>query len=131
MNIEVAEKYKSYPSSIRREVLNLRALILKVTQLDGIDFIGEELKWGEPSFITKSSGSTIRIDWKKKTPECISIFFNCQTKLISTFKEMYPNDFEYHGNREIRLPLKKKYPVKKLEKCIELALKYNLIKREL
>ena len=130
MNQNVKEKYNSYPTQVQLRLLELRDIILEVVSNNqDIDFIGEDLKWGEPSFLTKSSGSTFRIDWKRKNPNNISIFVNCQTKLISIYKELYPNDFEYVGNREIRLSLEIKYSSnKKLKKCIELALKYNLIK---
>ena len=129
MNKEVETKYKSYPSTVNRELLDLSKLILVVVRKDkDIDFIEETLKWGEPSFLTKTSGSTLRIDWKERNPNYINIFVNCRTKLISIFKDLYPNDFEYVGNREIRLPLGGKYSKNKLKKCIELVLKYNLIK---
>ena len=129
MNEEIKNKYQSYPPHIKKEMLDLRKFILEIVSKDSeIDFTEEALKWGEPSFMTKSSGSTLRIDWKEKSPEYISLFVNCQTKLISIFKELYPNDFEYVGNRELRLPLKGKYSKVKLKKCIELVLKYNLVK---
>ncbi|MCO4755336.1 MAG: hypothetical protein KC478_12705 [Bacteriovoracaceae bacterium] len=129
MNEEVEGKYNSYPPEVKTKILVLRKMILELAQGDDeVDFAGESLKWGQPSFLPKSSGSTIRLDWKERNPNQISIFVNCQTKLISIFKELYPEDFEYIGNREIRLPLTKRYSIKKLSKCIELALKYNLIK---
>ncbi len=110
-------------------MLALRKIILEIAEKDvDIDFIDEALKWGEPSFLTKSSGSTLRLDWKEKSANHISIFVNCQTKLISMFKELYPNDFEYVGNRELRFPLKGKYSKVNLKKCFELVLKYNLVK---
>lgn len=126
---EVEAKYKSYPPAVKKEMLALRKIVLEIAKKDkDIDFIDEALKWGEPSFMTKSSGSTLRIDWKEKSPESISVFVNCKTKLILMFKELYPHDFEYLGNREIRLPLKEKYSKTKLKKCFELVLKYNLMK---
>jgi hypothetical protein len=129
MNPKVKAKYSSYPPKVKPELQKLRKLILDIALKDkDIDLIDEDLKWGEPSFITKTSGSTLRIDWKQKRPESISLFFNCRTKLISMFKEIYPDDFNYIGEREIRLPLAKKYPIKKLSKCIEMTLKYNHIK---
>lgn len=129
MNRDVELKYKTYPPKVRKEMFALRKFILDIAKKDEeIDFNCEALKWGEPSFLTKSSGTTLRIDWKEKTPEYISIFVNCQTKLISMFKELYPNDFEYNRNRELRIPIKGKYSKTKLKKCIELVLKYNLVK---
>jgi len=131
MSKEVKDKYNSYPIEVQPIIIELRNLILEVANNDDdIDFIGEDLKWGEPSFLTKSSGSTIRIDWKQKNPDNISLYVNCRTKLISIFKELYPEEFEYVDNRELRLPLKRKYSKKKLVNCIELALKYNLIKKK-
>lgn len=130
MNKEVETKYKGYPLAVKQDLLVLRKLILDVAKNDkDIDFIDEALKWGEPSFLTKSSGCTLRIDWKEKSPGNISLFVNCRSRLIEMFKELYPNDFEYIGNREVRLPLKGKYPKAKLKKCIELVFKYNLIKK--
>jgi hypothetical protein len=129
MNKEVKDKYKTYPPEVRKTLLGIRELILDVATKDNdIDFTQETLKWGEPSFLTKSSGSTLRIDWKKSSPNHISLFVNCRTKLIAMMQELFPNDFEYIGNREVRLPLKKKYSKMKLKKCIELVLKYNLVK---
>lgn len=122
-------KYQSYPPIIRVELLKLRQLILKIANEDeNIDFIGEDLKWGEPSFLTKTSGTTLRIDWKDHSPDHISIFVNCRTKLISIIRDLFPSDFTYIGNREIRIPVDAKYSRQKLEKCIELILTYNLIK---
>lgn len=132
INEKVAEKYLGYPNHVQNRMRELRNLILTIANNDpSIDYVGEELKWGEPSFITKSSGSTFRIDWKPKRPDTISLYFNCQTKLISTFKEMYPNDFHFEGNREIFLELKLPLKSKKISKCIEMAFKYNLIKKDL
>ncbi len=131
MNSKVKDKYNSYPSNVKKFALQIRKIILEVAKDTDIDFIGEDLKWGEPSFLTKKSGSTFRLDWKKKTPEHLSLFFNCRTKLISTFKEMYPEDFEYVGNREFRLPINQKFSITKFKKCIEIAFKYNLLKKDL
>lgn len=129
MNLE--DKYKSYPLEISPKMNELRELILNIAKNDDeIDFLKEDLKWGEPSFITKTSGSTLRIDWKKKNPDSISLFVNCRTKLISIFKELFPDDFDYIGNREMRIPLNKDYSAKKVAKCIELILKYHLIKNK-
>ena len=126
---KVANKYNSYPPKVRVELLKLREIIIDIALNDDqIDYLGEELKWGEPSFLTKSSGTTLRIDWKENSQNHISLFVNCRTKLVSIYKDLYPDDFEYIGNREIRLSLFKKYSLEKISKCIELALKYNLIK---
>ena len=57
---KIEQKLNSYPYSIQKKIRELRNIILNVAQSDSeIDFVGEDLKWGELSFITKSSGSTI------------------------------------------------------------------------
>jgi hypothetical protein len=127
----VEKKYALYPKEIRLKILDLRELILSIATNDTeIDFIGEELKWGEPSFLTKTSGSTLRIDWKEKNQDKLSLYVNCRTRLISIFKELFPEEFVYIGNREVQMPLNGRYSKKKLAKCIELVLKYNLIKNQ-
>lgn len=129
MSMRVEEKFDSYPEHVQGRIKSLRSLILKIAMSDDqIDFTGEDLKWGEPSFLTKTSGSTIRIDWKQKNPHSLSLYVNCNTKLISIFEGLYPKEFEYIGNRELKLPLTSGYSEEKLANCIELALKYNLIK---
>ena len=59
--------------------------------------IKETLKWGEPSYLTKN-GSTLRIDWKKTNPNHYSMYFNCKTKLIITFKELFSDKFDFVAN---------------------------------
>ena len=121
--------FKQYPKEAKIKLLELRQLILNVAaKTDGVGEIEECLKWGELSFVTSktNSGSTIRIDWKERDPDHYHLYFNCQTKLISIFKELYPNDFIYGGNRSLSIPLKRRLPKKKLSKCIEIALTYKL-----
>ncbi len=128
-NNKISQKFSSYPEDVRSKLLDLRNLILEVAaKTKGVGTLDECLKWNEPSFVTleSKSGSTIRIDWKKSDPERYHMYFNCNTKLVSIFKELFPDDFEYGGNRSLSFALKEKTPVKKLAKCIEIALTYNL-----
>ena len=127
----VLEAFQNYPLKAQTKLMELYHLIHEVAKkTDGVGKLDESLKWGEFTFSTNESksGSSIRIDWKHKDPEKLYIYFNCQTKLISIFKEIYPDDFVYSGNRAISLELKKRIPKKKLSKCIEMALTYNLRK---
>ncbi len=87
----------------------------------------EALKWGEPSFLTKG-GSTIRIDWKERTPEYYYIYFNCNTKLVETFRVLYRDELHFEGNRGIVLNTKALIPRKKIKHCIALALNYKSLK---
>lgn len=121
--------FANYPETAQARLEELRELIHSVAKkTSGVGDIEECFKWGELSFVTSetNSGSTIRIDWKKKNPDKFHLFFNCQTKLASIFKEIYPNDFQYTGNRRISFGLEERIPKRKLSKCIEIALTYNL-----
>ena len=100
-NDKVKEKFDNYPSDVRYKILELRELIFDVAKNEKIiNNIDEMLKWNEPSYITKN-GSTLRIDWKKNKPNQYSMYFNCKTKLVETFRELFSDRFQFEGNREI------------------------------
>ena len=76
----VESVFTKYPSDIKNKMLHLRNLILEVAnEITDITELEETLKWGEPSYITKK-GSTLRIDWKKKTPNQYAMYFKCTSK---------------------------------------------------
>lgn len=127
-NPQVNLKFESYPKSIRPKIDHLRSLIIETAaSIDTIEEIEETLKWGEPSFLVKN-GSTIRIDWKAKTPNQYAMYFKCTSKLVPTFRAVYGNIFNYEKNRAILFSLDDKIPTAALKECIGLALKYHSIK---
>ena len=88
------------PSGIRDCSLVLRSLIFKTAAATpGVGELQETLKWGEPAYLTATSksGSTLRLGWKKTTPQQYAIYFNCQTDLVDTFRALFPRDFEFEG----------------------------------
>ncbi|MFC9449125.1 DUF1801 domain-containing protein [Bacillus cereus] len=124
-NIMVEEVFKQYPKHIQSRILVLRRLILDTAiETEGIDHVDETLKWGEPSYIAKK-GSTIRIGWKQSSPDQYAMYFNCNTRLVDTFKEVYRDIFNYEGNRAIVFAVNDKIPVDELKQCIVLALTYH------
>lgn len=127
MGAELEEKYSTYSAKIRSELKALRRLILAVAKEENIDDLRECLKWGEPSFTTKK-GNTVRIDWKKNTPNQLFVFFHCKTNLVDTFKELYPNQFEYSDNRAIVLEVSGTFSQQAFKHCIALALNYHKLK---
>ena len=127
-NPEVEEVFKSYPDNIRIKMLFLRQLVLETAkELDSVKIVEETIKWGEPSYLTKS-GSTIRMDRKKSKPEKYAMYFHCKTKLVDTFKELYKDKFEFDGNRAIIFNTNDRVPVNELKHCISLSLTYHDIK---
>ncbi len=85
---------------------------------------------GQPSYLTTEtgSGSTIRIDQVKPTADQVAVYFHCQTNLVETFRELYP-ELSYSGNRAILLDVAGKLPEPALRHCVGLALTYHLNKR--
>ena len=130
-NAEVAAKFNAYPPNVRPKLLALRELVFRTAgHAEGIGEIEESLKWGEPAYITRNkSGSTVRIDWKRKDPDHYAMYFNCQTNLVETFRTMFPNDFRFEGNRALVFLLEDKIPQDSLSFCIAASLTYHLKKR--
>jgi hypothetical protein len=122
-----------YPAQVRPKLAALRRLILDTAKTTkGVGAIKETLKWGQLSFVTPEtrSGSTIRIDVVKSNPKRYAMYFHCQTNLVASFRQLYPKEFAYEGNRAILFDLDKSVPEKPLRHCIALALTYHLEKRK-
>ena len=125
---EMIDKFNRYPEPIYDKLLFLRQLILDTaSEIEGVGIVEESLKWGEPSYRVKT-GSAIRIDWKKKTPDQYAMYFHCKTKLVPTFRELFRDDFHFDGNRAIIFGKDEVIPVDKLKQCIALALTYHRVK---
>ena len=126
-NNTVQPKFDTYPTSVKLKLLELRSLILDVIVRNNLGDFEETLKWGEPSYLVKG-GSTVRIDWKPKAKDKYFIFFNCKTKLVDTFRELYSDVLTFEGNRAIVLNLGEPLPIDVLRHCIELSLRYKSVK---
>lgn len=127
MNPDIKAKFEHYPSAARRQLERVRELILTIAAEHALGEVEETLKWGEASYLVKG-GSTVRVDWKPKDPEVIKVFFHCQTRLVETFKELYPSELEYEGKRAIVIPLNASIEQGPLAHCLLLALKYHSVK---
>ncbi len=127
-NPEIDEIFVRYPDDIREKMQYLRALVIKtVKETEGIDKLEETLKWGEPSFITKN-GSTLRMDWKEKSPDQYAMYFQCTSRLVDTFRIVFGDKFHYEGNRAIIFQLNRDIPESELKKCIKACLTYHNVK---
>lgn len=96
--------------------------------MEPIGRVEESLKWGEPSYATLA-GSPVRLGWSEKEPEKVGVYFHCQTKLVSTFREVYPEVFTLEGNRGIVFSVGDVIPEKELRHCLELAFTYHRRKK--
>lgn len=127
-NPDVTLVFSKYPDSIRDKMLELRELVIETAkETDGILQLEETLKWGEPSYLTKY-GSTIRMDWKSKTPNQYALYFQCTSRLIETFKMLFKNTFAFEGKRAIIFDMHDTIPKEKLKYCIRAGLLYHKVK---
>jgi hypothetical protein len=123
--------FAAYPGLVKSKLLALRRLIFDTAKTTAeVGALQEALKWGQPSYLTTESrsGSTIRIDQVKAEAGQYAVYFHCQTDLVETFRELYP-ELRYGGNRSILLDASEKLPEKALRHCVALALTYHLRKR--
>ncbi len=128
---QVAAQFDRYPAAVKKKMLALRELVFAVAaQNPAIGALKETLKWSEPAYLTVQtrSGSTVRMDWKPKTPEQLALYFNCNTGLVDTFRSLFPEDFQFEGNRAILLKMSEPLLKKELQFCIAAALTYHLKK---
>ncbi len=128
-NPEVETVLRNYPEIVRGKMLMLRKLVIEsASDIDSLTTIEETLKWGEPSYLSKY-GSTIRMDWKPKTPNQYALYFKCTSKLIETFKIVFADKFKYEGSRAIVFQLNDIVPKDELKACITAALMYHKVKK--
>lgn len=131
-NPQVAAVFNNYPEKMREKLMFLRHLIFETAAAaEGVGELEETLKWGEPSYLTPTtkSGSTVRVDWKQSNEGQYAMYFKCTTNLVETFREKYPTEFKYGGNRSIIFNEADEVPVEKLKDCIAMALTYHLRKK--
>lgn len=124
----VAARFASYPADVRRKMLALRELAFRTAAaMPEVGQIEETLKWGEPAYVTSSkSGSTVRMDWKIRTPAEYALYFNCNTTLVQTFRTLFPEELRFDGNRAIRFGLGQAIPRDAVAFCLSVAFRYHL-----
>ena len=127
---DVSVVFENYPEAMRPKIERIRNLIIETAEESSdIDFIEETLKWGEPSYLARH-GSTIRVDWKPKSPDQYAIYFKCTSKLVPTFRKRYGKLFAFEGDRAIIFQLEDEVPVNELKSCISAALHYHKVKKQ-
>lgn len=128
---EIMKAFEAYRAPVRDRLWEIRALILA---LDGgeekIGGIVETLKWGRPGYLPSKSrvGSTIRLGSLRCAPDVAVLFFHCQSRLVETFRHLYPDTFAFEGNRALLIPADRPLPEDEIRHCVSLALTYHLWK---
>lgn len=128
----VGAVFAAYPDGLRADLLALRALIFATARATaGVGALVETLKWGQPAYLPARPriGSTIRIDAVKRLPARYALFVHCQTTLMASFRERYPDAFAFEGNRALVFARGAALPRAALKHCIALALTYHARQR--
>lgn len=124
----VAAVFAAYPPVLLPSLMALRALIFEVAEAQlGKGGLVETLKWAQPAYLPAKArtGTTVRIDAVKGDPDRYAAYFHCQTTLIDSFRELYPDEFTFEGNRALLFERGDKLPKAALKHCVGLALTYH------
>jgi hypothetical protein len=124
----VAKAFTAYPPVLRPALLALRTLIFEEADAQlGKGGLIETLKWGQPAYLPARprTGTILRIDAVKGNPDRYAAYFHCQTTLIDSFRELYPDELTFEGNRALLFARDDKPPQAALKHCIGLALTYH------
>jgi Domain of unknown function (DU1801) len=126
-NSEVAAAFASYSSSIRPALLKVRDLIFAVSAECDVGQIVETLKWGQPAYrpARPRTGTTVRVDAYRGGSDRFAVYFHCQTNLVSTFRELYPDQLTFEGNRAVIFAADNIVPVETLKHCLARAFTYH------
>jgi len=127
MEKEIDLVVQNYPQQAQDKFHLIRQLMLDTAKQADLGAVEESIKWGEPSFVTRH-GSPVRIAWKERSPEQISLFFICTTRLVDTFRELYDDTLVLHENRAIHLQLNDPLPESELGHCLQIAFNYHQVK---
>ncbi len=96
--------FANYPKFVRQQMQHLRELVIATAEeTEEVTVLEETLKWGEPSFVTRN-GSTLRMDWKEKTPDQYAMYFQCTSRLVDTFRLVFWSQISIRGKTSHHFP---------------------------
>jgi hypothetical protein len=128
MPANVAATFAAFPERVRARLLEVRDLIFEAAAaIEGVGPLRETLKWGEPAYLTETtgSGSTIRLGQSRSSERECAVLFNCRTTLVDDFRERFPDIFAFEKNRALLLDAGKPLPKAPLSTCLGMALTYH------
>ena len=119
--------FDAYPPTLRAALMELRRLILETAAEASVGGIVEALRWGQPAYLTarQRTGTTIRIDAIKGSAERYAMYVNCRTSLIERYRLLYPDAFEFEGQRGVVFSTRSAPAEAALKHCIAMALTYH------
>lgn len=127
MTPDVKAAFDAMPAPARSGCLALRDLIFQVAaDTPEAGPVSEELRWGQPSYLTpqSKSGSTIRLGCPKTGG--YGLFVHCQTSLIEDFRPLAPQGTRFDGKRAVLFADQSEVNKPALRMLIRAALIYHL-----
>lgn len=121
--------WEDLPEQLAERLVQLRQLILETASDNpAIGPLEETTKWGEPAFLTSATGSgtTVRINRHKKSPDKYALYVHCQTDLVERYRQIYDDELTFDSNRAVVFDSKEELPVDAVKHCIAMALTYHL-----
>ncbi len=126
----IGEVLDQLPDAPRARLMQMRGLILAAATATQTAPLTETLKWGQPAFLpARKDGTTIRLGWSEKMPETCAFLVHCQTDLLSRYRQLFPTEFTYDGNRAVLVPTEGPFPEAALQQMAAMALTYHRDKR--
>lgn len=124
---DVQHVIDSYEPAVHQGVMALRGLIYRVAgDLNGIGPLQEALRWGQPAYLTASTGagSTLRLGPHRDA--CFALFAHCQTTIIHSYAQAFPGWDRIDGNRAVLFDTPDQIEPERLTHLIRHALTYHL-----
>jgi len=119
--------FAGFEPPVRERLMQIRALIFSVAgETPEVGSLVETLKWGQPAYLPKKPrvGTTIRLGVPKTGG--YAVFTHCQTSLISDFRVMFDDVFDFDGNRAVLFDGAEDPDMEKLASLVRRALTYHL-----
>ena len=123
--------FKAIPMAPRAHLLSLRNVIFEAARAADTGPLEETLKWGQPAYrpLKPRSGTTLRLGWADALPNRISLYVPCQTTLVDSYRERFPDAAQYDGNRAVHINDGSKMDTDAMHQIAAMALTYHRAKR--
>ena len=127
---DVLAVFDAMPKPQRIRLRAIRELIFAAADATGTAPLTETLKWGQPAYLPlRKHGTTVRLGWKPASLDLCGLYVHCQTGLIDRFRQLYPDEFAYEGNRAVLIPVAGAFAEAALQQVAAMALTYHRDKR--
>jgi hypothetical protein len=99
---QIAEAFERFAPNQRAGLVTLRAMIFEIAaELPEIGPVEEVLRWGQPAYLTPSTGAATTLRLGVPKGGGFALFVHCRTRLIADFKAAFPGRDRIDGTRGV------------------------------